>query len=228
MSRDSTMRATVSQSPGGGEETMSQGAGVAHTRKEEIWLACAPKTCCYTSVVVPSGRDVWRIARALEAPPWTFLVYFPADRPRRDAFRLGSDGATYRLALAKRPTRRTKRPHPCIFLLRTRHGHHRCGLGELRPAACHTYPSELIGGVLCMQAEGCTCRHWSLADVDIDEETAAVRQRQVEAEEYCAVVAQWNEMTTTVPPNAAPDFFDYCTYLLAAYDALAEETGEPE
>lgn len=198
--------------------TAMTSARPARTRKEEVWLACRPKTCCYASVVVPSGRDVWRIARALETPPWSFLIYFPAHGPVRDAFRLG-DGGFYRLALAKRRSRRTKTPPPCTFLLRTRAGDHRCGLGELRPAACRSFPSELRAGVLCVQAEGCTCRRWALADVEIAEETAAVQQRQAEAEEYCAVVARWNELS--VGAAAPADFFDYCRFLLAAYDELA-------
>ena len=195
------------------------------TRKEEVWLACKPKTCCYTSIVVPSGRDIWRIARTLEVPPWSFLVYFGAPEPRRDAFRLGGDGGAYRLALAKQSSRRTKTPPPCTFLLRTRTGNHRCGLGDLRPAACKSFPSELIGGVLCMQAEGCTCHRWSLTDVDIAEETAAVQVRQAEAEEYCAVVAHWNALVAEAPPDAEPNFFDYCSFLMAAYDDLAEQAA---
>lgn len=192
------------------------------TLKESLWRACKQKTCCHTAVVIPSGRDVWRIARALDTPPWSFLVYFETDAPRRDAFALDRSARRFRLALAKQPTRRTKRAPPCIFLLRTRTGHHRCGLGELRPMVCRTFPAERIGGVLCLRRDsGCTCRDWVLADVDIAEETALIAARQADAEEYCAVVARWNARVAAAPVEARFDFVAYCQFVLEAYDEIA-------
>jgi hypothetical protein len=193
------------------------------TAKEAVWLACKEKTCCYTAVVVPTGRDVWRIARALDAPPWSFLIYFPSREPRRDAFALDRSGGTFRLALAKGPTRRTKSPPPCIFLLRTRGAYHRCGLGDLRPAVCRAFPSELVDGVLCVRPDtGCTCRTWSLADVEIAEEWERIASRQEEGEEYCEVVARWNARVAAAPEAPGFSFLDYCTFLLETYDAVAE------
>jgi Fe-S-cluster containining protein len=212
-------------------------APVPTRRKEEIWLACAAKTCCHTAVVVPTGRDVWRIARALDAPPWSFLRYFPTPVPRGDAFALAAVGPRYRLVLGKAPSRR--RTPPCVFLMRTRRGQHRCALGPLRPMACHAFPSEVVGGALCVRNDGgCTCRTWTLADLDVAEETAAVIAREVEAEEYRAVVAAWNarvaarsvgdgvgDTARDGAGDAALSFFDYCTYLLETYDALAAGSG---
>ncbi|HMA35835.1 MAG TPA: hypothetical protein VKY74_15320 [Chloroflexia bacterium] len=200
----------------------------ALTRKEATWLACKPKTCCYTAFVVPTGRDIWRIARTLDVPPVTFLVYFQAPAPRRDAFQLAPAGPYFRIALAKQATRRKKSPPPCIFLLRTRSGYHRCGLGADRPQVCHTFPADMVNGILYIQPEsGCTCRRWTLADVEIAEETAAVRERQRDSEEYCGVVARWNATLATDPAPRA--FTDYCDYVLAAYDALAPAaTGAPD
>ena len=201
---------------------IDQAHGPTLTRKEALWLTCQPKTCCYATVVVPSGRDVWRIARTLDAPPWSFLVYFRSPQPRRDAFLLDPAGPPLRLALAKRPGRRTKTPPPCTFLLRARDGVHRCGLGALRPLVCRTFPAELADGVLCLDPGlTCTCRRWALADVDLAEERALLAIRQAEAEEYWAVVADWNARVAAAPAGGCPDFFDYCAFLLAAYDALA-------
>jgi Fe-S-cluster containining protein len=189
--------------------------------KEAIWLACKRKTCCHTAVVIPTGRDVWRIARMLETPPWAFLIYFPAPTPRRDAFLLDHSGMQFRLAFAKRPSRHTKTPPPCIFLMRTREGHHRCGLGDLRPLVCKTFPAEMVDGVLCMRPDaGCTCRSWSLADVDLGTEMALIHARQRDAEEYCAVVAEWNARVLAAPQDARFDFRDWCDFLLGAYDAI--------
>jgi Fe-S-cluster containining protein len=197
-------------------------------RKEALWLACAAKSCCYAAVVVPPGRDVWRIARALNAPPWSFLRYFATPSPRGDAFALAGGGPRYRLALGKAPSRR--RAKPCVFLLRTRRGQHRCALGPLRPMACHAFPSELVGGALCVRNDGgCSCRTWTLADVDVAEESATVVAREAEAEEYRAVVAAWNARCAARTGgdgqaeggDGAASFVDYCTYLLETYDRLA-------
>ena len=203
---------------------MSAEAGTtpALTRKQAAWLTCRAKRCCYTAMVVPTGRDVWRIARALDAPPWSFLVYFRSPRPSRDAFQLDQSGPSYRLLLAKQASRHTKSPKPCIFLLRGRDGAHRCGLGDLRPRVCQTFPADLVAGVVCILPEtGCTCRVWNLSDLEIAEERALLEARQREAEEYCAVVAAWNQRVAAAPAGAGVDFLDYCRYLLDAYDRLA-------
>ena len=162
----------------------------------------------------------------MQAEPWTFLVYFPAGGPRPDAFHLRAGDGAYRLALAKGPTRRTKAPPPCIFLLRTRSGAHRCGLGDLRPLACKAFPTDVINGVLCVRAEtGCACRRWTLADVDLAEERPIVEARQAEYAEYVQVLASWNARVSTAAAGAT--FFDFCAYLLDAYDRLSgPETGD--
>lgn len=191
--------------------------------KEAIWLACKSKRCCYTAIVVPSGRDVWRIARALDTPAWAFLKYFPSAGNRPDAFYLPGSETGFRLALAKGPTRATRSPAPCTFLMRTRGGYHRCGLGALRPMACRTFPSEILDGVVCVRNDGgCTCRDWSLADVDLSEEAALIAARQDEAREYHAIVARWNDRVESAEPGETFDFPAYCAFLLETYDDLAE------
>jgi Fe-S-cluster containining protein len=211
---------------------MTEPVEVGLTKKEAIWLTCKQKRCCYTAVVLPSGRDVWRIARALDMPPWEFLVYFLTPRPRPDAFILDRSGQSFRLALAKQSGRRGKTPPACIFLMRTRNGYHRCGLGELRPMACRVFPVETRAGVLCVHNEGgCTCRRWSLADVDIDEESALLARQQADYEEYCGVVAEWNRMVAGAPDDAAFTFFDFCNFLMEAYDTMEggkDRAGEQE
>lgn len=200
----------------------------ASTRKEAIWLSCKQKTCCYASFVLPSGRDVWRISRALDTPPSTFLVYFQTPKPRPDAFILDRSGRYFRVALAKQASRRKKSPPPCIFLLKTRNGHHRCGLGDLRPQVCHTFPMDIVAGVLCVPNDtGCTCRDWSLADVDIAEERAQVEVRQQGFQEYCSVVAEWNRNVANAPQDVAYSFFDFCDFMLAAYDELEAAQAAP-
>lgn len=194
--------------------------------KDDLWLACKRKTCCSATIVVPSGRDVWRISRALDAPPWAFTRYFPGPPERPDAFRLAPGGPTFRLVLAKQPSRRTKTLPPCVFLMRTPDGHHRCGLGPLRPLVCQCHPAELIDGVLAVRTKNaCTCREWSLADLDVAREAERVTVRQAEAAEYHRVVAAWNARIAAAPPDATFDFPAYGDYLLAAYDALAASSN---
>jgi hypothetical protein len=110
--------------------------------------------------------------------------------------------------------------------MRTRSGHHRCSLGGERPDVCRSFPSELLGQVLCVRQEtGCVCHAWSLADLDLAEEAALVEARQESAAEYCAVVERWNAAVAAAPAGAAFDFLDYCAFLLAAYDDLG--AGDP-
>jgi Fe-S-cluster containining protein len=185
--------------------------------------------------VLVSGRDVWRIARALGTDPWTFLIYFQSQEWRPDTFILDRSGRQFRLALTKQPaSKRRKSPPPCIFLMRTRNGHHRCGLGDLRPQVCKTFPIEDVGGVLCIPGKtGCACRTWSLADVDLREEAPLVEARQEEFMEYADIVQHWNSQIASAPDDAQFDFFAFCNYLLQTYDSIAEEsalasTSEPE
>ena len=192
--------------------------GAVNTR-EAAWLACEAKSCCAVPVI-PTGRDVWRIARALEVPPWSFVRYFEAREPSADAFALDRDGARNRLVLAKQESE--QKPPPCIFLTSTRHGYHRCGLGGLRPGHCRSFPADLVGGVLCMRNDlGCTCRTWTMVDVDVAEARAAVLQRDAEVEEYRSVVAEWNRRcAAALALGREVDFFEFCEFLIDTYDEM--------
>jgi len=191
--------------------------------REALWLGCRPKTCCYTAVVIPTGHDVWQITRALDAPPWSFLMYFGVDPTWRDAFALDRSGRRFRLALAKNPELRQGDLDGCTFLFRTRTGEHRCGLGDLRPTGCRIFPLTLCDGLVGVQADhGCTCRAWSLADADTATERPLLEARVAEAETYCEIVARWNSMLEAGPPDVHRTFVEYCEYLLDVYDQLAE------
>lgn len=190
------------------------------SRKDETWLACAPKSCCYTSLIVPTGGDVWRIARALDAPPLSFLMYFESPVARRDAFALDRSARRFRIALAKRASEVEGRPGACAFLLRTRGQHHRCGLGDLRPGVCQCFPCEAVSGLVCIAPDvECACRRWTLGDVDVTDEMPRIRAREEDAALYCDVVARWNH--EVMHGDEAPvDFARYCDFLLEAYDAM--------
>jgi hypothetical protein len=72
-----------------------------------------------------------------------------------------------------------------------------------------------------VDGEACSCRVWGLADVDLDQEMALLAARQGEAEEYCQVVARWNEQVLAAGPEERFSVADFCAYLLDSYDRLA-------
>ncbi len=197
----------------------------ALTRKEALWLSCKKKSCC-SNIIVTTGRDMWRIARALDTPPWSFMVYFPSQAPSRDAFLLDHSGQPYRLALAKQTPRRPRKTlPPCIFLLRTGDGTHRCGLGQLRPLVCRAYPSEVQGSMVYLRGTTtCTCRDWSLVDVDLDEERALVEARQADAREYWALLERWNAQVLASVPGTRFTFGEFASFLLDHYDQIEAAT----
>jgi Fe-S-cluster containining protein len=201
----------------------------ALSRKESLWLTCKRKDCCHTGFVIPTGRDVWRIARVLETPPWSFAMYFATPQPRRDAFALDHSEKRYRIALGKRKPIRAHAAPPCIFLLRSRQRHHRCGLGDLRPSVCKSILAAERDGILYVENNaGCTCRDWSIVDVDSEHERALLHTRQDDGDQYCDIVAAWNVRVDSAPPHQQFDFFQYCTYLLQTYDALAAQDRTEE
>jgi Fe-S-cluster containining protein len=198
----------------------------ALTTRETLWLTCKQKSCCYASLVVVTGRDVWRISRALGAAPWTFLLYFGSPQPMPDSFILDKSGRHYRLALAKGASKRKKLPPPCMFLIKTRDGHHRCGLGELRPQACRTFPLRSAAGMVSVMPDtGCVCRDWTLAEVDVEEEKAGLKARFDEYVEYSSLVETWNRGVMDLPDDDTVDFYQYCEFVMRSY-SRAESDAE--
>jgi hypothetical protein len=179
--------------------------------KEVLWLSCREKRCCHDTRVIIGGRDLWRIAGALELAPWEFTVYGEAHPGAADGFRLAPGGQRFQLLLAKRGAGAKA---PCFFLWKLGDGHAQCGLGALRPMACQSYPSLLLGGLLCVESAACTCRRWSLVDVDEGAERALLDRQLGEAAEYSALVADWNERIIARGPS---DFPTFCGYLLDHY-----------
>jgi hypothetical protein len=189
--------------------------------RETLWLSCAAKTCCYTAAVIPTGTDVHRIARALDLPPPSFLVYFETSVPRRDAFALDRSARRFRWMLAKNPALSLDGRPGCGFLLRTRTGEHRCGLGDLRPVGCRVFPAMLRDGIVSVQpSPGCTCRPWSLADLDTAAERPGLEAGEADGERYGEVVSRWNEAVEREGAGRPRRFDEYCDYVLDAYDLM--------
>jgi hypothetical protein len=153
----------------------------------------------------------------MELMPWHFTRYVDAPEGAPDGFRLAPGGPDYQVVLAKRGEIGPKGA-PCIFLLTLNDGHAQCGLGELRPAACHVYPATLVDNLLRCEGRACTCRRWSVLDLDADRDRARLNRMLEEAEEYCRVVTDWNGQIDGGKETRT--YRDFCLYVLGAYRAL--------
>jgi Fe-S-cluster containining protein len=183
------------------------------TTKELLWLNCREKSCCHNSRVIITGRDMWRIAQAMELDPWEFTLFCEVLPHAVDGFQLVYGGPVYQVVLAKRgevgPV-----GAPCLFLWQVTNGHHQCGLGGLRPLTCQSYPSLFANGMVCVDGHNCTCRRWSLLDVDTSAEQKLLEQVLQETAEYSHIVTTWNQNLKGQKPYAYQEF---CAYVLETY-----------
>lgn len=134
---------------------MEEARRLLTSRKDRLFTGCGPKTCCEQRIVEVTTADVERIATALQIPETSVCSHDP-DTPGRRVLARSPDG--------------------CSFLLALVDGSRRCGLGDLRPMACRTFPCSLEQGLVQVRddARHCECRAWSLADVDLAEERAVL------------------------------------------------------
>jgi Fe-S-cluster containining protein len=184
------------------------------SRRAYTWLSCRDKTCC-TRTVTLTGADIARIAAGLAVEPWHFvgIVRTYADDPAGLAFDAGPD--RYVLVLQRNGTE-------CVFLMRTRSGVGRCGLGEQAPTSCRMFPATVGGGE--PGREACTCREWT--DYEIEgEDTAALRRAAIaEREAWYATVGRWNEFAATAADGALTlaDVLRYALDVQATLDKGAD------
>lgn len=183
------------------------------TPRELLWLSCREKACCHAQVVV-TGRDVCRICDVLSVKPWDVVAACAAEDGAPDAFQLARGGPFHQLALTKRPGA----DGACTFLWKVNDGHAQCGLGALRPGVCQAYPALLVDGVLCASSSACTCRRWSVFDLDGDADRALLRELAVEQAEYAAIVRRWNDALPPAPGRRT--YKQFCAYLVEAYAAV--------
>jgi Fe-S-cluster containining protein len=188
------------------------------TPRELLWLACKEKACCHAKVVV-TGHDVWRICDALSVKPWDVAVASAAEDGAPDGFQLVRGGRPHQLTLVKRPDS----GGACTFLWKLKDGHAQCGLGGLRPGGCQVYPALLVDGTLCANSSACTCRRWSVLDLDGDADRELLGMFAVEQAEYAAIVRRWNDALPEAPDRRT--YRQYCAYLLEAYAMRAAATS---
>jgi hypothetical protein len=81
--------------------------------------------------------------------------------------------------------------------------------------------------VLCVAPDnGCTCRQWSLADVDLAHERALQAIQQHNHAEYCLLIEEWNSRGASAPDGSTFDFRAFYDYLMSAYDGMEMDAME--
>jgi Fe-S-cluster containining protein len=187
------------------------------SRKELLWLSCREKSCCHTTKVVLSGLDMWRINVAMELMPWQYTRYSDAPDDALASFCLEQSGPRFQVVLDKRGAVGPSGA-PCIFLLKMKDSHAQCGLGALRPTVCKVYPATLVDNLLRCESSACTCRRWSLLDLDVERDTSLLQAMLQEAAEYTRIVSDWNSAVES--GHDLRTYREFCTYVIDAYRAL--------
>ena len=180
------------------------------SRREYAWLSCRAKACCARGADV-TDADIARIATGLALDPINVVATEPA-----------VDGDPVAVALG--PTRRVRlhlvtTTTGCVFLLRTRSGAGRCGLGDLAPAACRIFPADPCRPEPAVRPEpGCTCRRWTETDVA---DAPVVRANQ-ELTAWRELIARWNAYAVEVAEGLElDDFLRYVLHVRAELDGGA-------
>ncbi len=190
---------------------------------ELLWLSCAAKRCCSVRTVLPTGGDVWRIATQLQVPPDSFLRTIPAEPGAEDGVLLEPNGRRVHVVLARRALK--GRQAACVFLMQLRDEVARCGLGDLRPLSCQAWPAVWATGAVRLDANHvCTCRAWSLADMDREAARLLLEQEAAEREVDRRIIAEWN-VQVEAAPHPTYRLTDYCDYLMRAYSVRMSGTS---
>lgn len=83
----------------------------------------------------------------------------------------------------------------------------------MRPLPCQSFPAVSVGGQVGVDAAtGCTCRAWSLAEVDRERASALLRQEAEERERYHQAMRDWNAAVALTKRRYT--FGNICQYVL--------------
>ena len=191
---------------------------------EELWLRCATKRCCTLRTVLPTSADIWRIATSLQIAPESFLRPIPAHDHPESAFALDRTGRLFHAALVRRSLKGGAAA--CVFLLQLGSQAARCGLGSLRPTTCQSFPATGSPGMVRVDDQHpCTCRAWTLADLDRAQISELLRQDTSERQGYHASILAWNAQVGAAPGERGFSFGDFCHFMMSTY---AQHATQPE
>jgi Fe-S-cluster containining protein len=190
----------------------------SRSRRDQVWNACADKTCCRTTRVHVTGSDLARIVSSLELPPVAVVSAAPLRPPDdADGFLLRAGGPAWELVLRKNGPITTSGA-PCVFLVETNDGHAICGAGDVRPTSCRAFPATAIEDGVTLVDGVCMCRAWSREDLD---ESHGRDARRAVAEEVAdrSVIARWNRRV--VDGRGRHTLAEFCEHLLAPQRSAA-------
>jgi Fe-S-cluster containining protein len=183
------------------------------------WTAQSPcatcGTCCRSYVVPLLGQDVWRISRGLGLSPELFVLAYDQPEPGPDGFLLEHHGRPQGLALDKRGD--FDPASPCVFLVELGGGHARCGIYELRPGTCRTYPMARRDATVALRQDAlCPPGAWSTRQVATPHWRLHLQDYTEQWEAYVAVVQGWNDRISRHERRATLP--EYLGFLLNVYD----------
>jgi Fe-S-cluster containining protein len=182
------------------------------SRRDQLWNACATKSCCRTTRVHLTAADLVRLTSALEVPALAVATAAPLRPPHEaDGFVLQPGGPAWELVLRKNGVVGPSGA-PCVFLVETNDGHALCGAGEMRPRSCRAFPAVVERDTVRVAGGLCPCHHWGPEDLGDHESAEALAAAAEEAADR-AVIADWNHRVERQGGRHTVEAF--CDYLLA-------------
>jgi Fe-S-cluster containining protein len=156
----------------------------------------------------------------LHVPPESFLRTIRADAAGEDVVLLAPNGAPVYVTLARRVVK--GRQAACVFLMQI-DDVARCGLGGLRPLPCQSFPATGEAGLLCLPEQHiCTCRAWSIADLDRAMVKVQLEREAAERARDRRLIQEWNIQVTNTT-RTSYTLADFCDYVIHAYARHADE-----
>ncbi len=163
-----------------------------------------------------TGADIWRIASSLQVPPASFLRAVPCEDGT--GFALDTTTRRWHAALARNNSK--ERTTACAFLMQL-DATARCGLGELRPRSCQLFPVTQTHALISIHDQGlCSCRSWSLGDLDLSHERLLLERIAAEQQRYADVIGGWNALVAQAKQGSQFTLTHFGDHLIKVYDAL--------
>jgi hypothetical protein len=177
------------------------------------------RQCCSRGAAGVTGADMVRISRTLALEPWHFTQTAPASVDDPSGIVLDQGRRRVKLTLANAA-------HGCVFLLRTASGASCCGLGDLAPTSCRTFPdSPATGDPVAGHPPDCGCRERT--EQHLEELTGSMDDWAADQAHWYETVARWNQQFAGTEGTAV-GIEDFQRYLLEAQVAREAGTEWPE
>lgn len=157
--------------------------------------------CCRNYLVPVTGLDVYRIYRSLGLDPGQFTAYQQL-ASGKVGFRLEDSALRYTMLLAKDQQHGRASEGWCVFWLPLGKSVGRCGIYQLRPRVCRTYPARLENGTVQLPMR-CLKTTWN-ADVPGAPWQARAEREDAERRIDDIVNQRWNSFDPAAEPAVDP------------------------